>query len=144
MISTETLIKTLGGPSVLKRRVATLQDLHRLVEAGLPYAALEMIMRRFQLERDEVEILLQVPPRTMARRKQSRRLHRDESDRLMRLARLAAQATQIFGAEEKAAAWLHRPNLAIGHATPLHLLGSDVGAKQVEELLGRIEHGVIS
>ena len=144
MISTETLIKTLGGPTVLKRGIATLQDLHRLVEAGLPYAALEKIMQRFQLGRGEVEFLLQVPARTMARRKQSRRLHRDESDRLMRLARLAAQATQVFGAEEKAAIWLHRPNRALGQAIPLHLLGTDVGAKQVEELLGRIEHGVIS
>jgi len=65
MISTETLIRTLGGPTVLKRGIATLQDLHRLVEAGLPYAALEKIMQRFQLGREEVEFLLQAPARTM-------------------------------------------------------------------------------
>ena len=74
MISTETLIKTLCGPIVLKRGIATLQDLHRLVEAGLLYAALEKIMHRFQLDRCEVEFLLQVPARTMARRKRSRSL----------------------------------------------------------------------
>lgn len=144
MISVESLSKTLGGPTALRRRITTLEDLHQLIAGGLPFAALEMVMQRFQLDRGEVELLLQMPARTIARRKQSRRLRHDESDRLMRLARLATQAAQVFGAEDKAATWLHRPNRALGLATPLHLLSTDIGAKQVEDLLGRIEHGVIS
>jgi putative toxin-antitoxin system antitoxin component (TIGR02293 family) len=80
----------------------------------------------------------------MARRKRSRRLHPDESDRLIRLARLATQAVQVFGKEDKAAMWMHRPNRALGSQAPLDLLRTDLGAKQVEEVLGRIEHGVIS
>lgn len=144
MISAESLSKTLGGPTALRRRVTTLRDLHRLIAAGLPYAALEIVMQRFQLNRGEIALLLQIPARTIARRKQSRRLHHDESDRLMRLARIATQAAQVFGAEDKAATWLHRPNRTLGLATPLDLLSTDIGAKQVEDLLGRIEHGVIS
>ncbi|NJD67399.1 MAG: hypothetical protein C3F12_13670 [Candidatus Methylomirabilota bacterium] len=144
MISVESLSKTLGGPTALKRRITTLADFHRLIAGGLPFAALEMVMRRFQLNRGEVETLLQIPARTIARRKHSRRLRHDESDRLMRLARIATQAAQVFGAEDKAAIWLHRPNRALGLAAPLGLLSTDIGAKQVEDLLGRIEHGVIS
>ncbi|MCZ7627555.1 MAG: hypothetical protein M5R38_18880 [Candidatus Methylomirabilis sp.] len=91
MISVESLSKTLGGPTALKRRITTLADFHRLIAGGLPFAALEMVMRRFQLNRGEVETLLQIPARTIARRKHSRRLRHDESDRLMRLARIATQ-----------------------------------------------------
>ena len=144
MVSTERLVRTLGGQVVLKRRITTLEDLRQTVQAGLPYHALEAVMERFGLGQAEVAAVLGVPPRTMARRKRSRRLHPDESDRLIRLARLATQAVQVFGKEDKAAMWMHRPNRALGNQAPLNLLRTDLGAKQVEEVLGRIEHGVIS
>ncbi|HEV8525168.1 MAG TPA: antitoxin Xre/MbcA/ParS toxin-binding domain-containing protein [Terriglobales bacterium] len=144
MVSTERLVKTLGGLAVLKFRITTIEDLQKIIQAGLPYHALEAFMERFGLARTEVETVLGVPPRTMARRKRSRRLRPDESDRLIRLARLAAQAVQVFGKEDKAATWMHRPIRALGSQTPLDLLRTDLGAKQVEEVLGRIEHGVIS
>lgn len=144
MVSTERLVRTLGGQVVLKRRITTLEDLRQTVQAGLPYHALEAVMERFGLAQAEVAAVLGVPPRTMARRKRSRRLHPDESDRLIRLARLATQAVQVFGKEDKAAMWMHRPNRALGNQAPLNLLRTDLGAKQVEEVLGRIEHGVIS
>lgn len=144
MVSTERLVRTLGGQVVLKRRITTLEDLRQTVQAGLPYHALEAVMERFGLAQAEVAAVLGVPPRTMARRKRSGRLRPDESDRLIRLARLATQAVQVFGKEEKAAMWMHRPNRALGSQAPLDLLRTDLGAKQVEEVLGRIEHGVIS
>ena len=68
----------------------------------------------------------------------------DESDRLIRVARVGAQAVEVLGTEERAAAWLHRPNRALGNRLPLDLLSTDLGAKQVEEALSRTEHGVIS
>jgi putative toxin-antitoxin system antitoxin component (TIGR02293 family) len=144
MISVKTLTQTLGGLAVLKRPVATPQALHELVGSGLPFAALENVMHRFQLARAEAEAVLQIPARTMARRKQGKRLRSNESDRLIRLARLAAEASEVLGSDEKAAAWLHRSNRALGGQAPIVLIGTDVGAKHVEELLGRIAHGVVS
>ena len=47
-------------------------------------------------------------------------------------------------AKEKAVAWLRRPNRALGRHVPLELLDNDLGARQVEDVLGRIQHGVIS
>jgi putative toxin-antitoxin system antitoxin component (TIGR02293 family) len=49
-----------------------------------------------------------------------------------------------LGSEEKAIQWLRRPNRALGNQTPLELMDTDIGAKQVEDVLGRIEHGNIS
>ena len=68
----------------------------------------------------------------------------DESDRLLRLKRIAAEAARVLGSQESAARWLHAPNRAIRNQTPLSLLETDIGAQQVESLLGRIEHGVFS
>jgi putative toxin-antitoxin system antitoxin component (TIGR02293 family) len=101
-------------------------------------------MERFALNRDEVSSALDLPPRTLARRKQEHRLRPAESDRLFRLARVAARAAEVLGSDSKASRWLHTPNRALGSEPPLALLDTDLGARQVEDVLGRIEHGVYS
>ncbi len=121
-----------------------MDELRETVKAGLPYASLEGLIDKFGLTREEAATVLHLPQRTIARRKKERRLRADESDRLLRLARVSAQAAATLGTEEKAAEWLRRPNRALGGVAPLDLTDSDIGARQVEELLGRIEHGVIS
>jgi putative toxin-antitoxin system antitoxin component (TIGR02293 family) len=100
-------------------------------------------MERFGLSREETSQALDLPPRTLARRKQEQRLRSDESDRLFRLVRVAAQATETLG-DESGKQWLHTPNRALGGQRPLELLDTDIGSRQVEEVLGRIEHGVFS
>jgi putative toxin-antitoxin system antitoxin component (TIGR02293 family) len=61
-----------------------------------------------------------------------------------RIARVMARAENVLGSPERATAWLNRPNRALGDAVPLDLLGTDLGAREVEAVLGRIEHGVYS
>jgi putative toxin-antitoxin system antitoxin component (TIGR02293 family) len=82
--------------------------------------------------------------RTIAGRRQDRKVQADESDRVLRLARVSAQAAATLGSEEKAAQWMRRPNRALGNQTPLSLVNSGIGIRQVEEILGRIEHGNLS
>lgn len=67
-----------------------------------------------------------------------------DSDRLSRFVRILAETSDVLGSEEKASHWLHAPNQALGGKTPLSLIDTDVGARQVEEVLGRIEQGVFS
>ena len=143
MASTEDIVKILGGSGVLKQRIKTMSELELLVERGLPYRALETVMETFRLGLGEVQKVLLVPPRTLARRKETSRMKAIESDRLIRLARVGARAVQVLGTGEKAATWLHRANKALGDRPPLDLLRTDLGAKQVEDVLGRVEHGVI-
>ncbi|MCI0441640.1 MbcA/ParS/Xre antitoxin family protein, partial [bacterium] len=66
------------------------------------------------------------------------------SDRVVRLARIGAMAAYVLGNEQKAAVWLHERNRALGGIPPLDILDTDIGTRQVEEILGRIEHGVYS
>jgi putative toxin-antitoxin system antitoxin component (TIGR02293 family) len=144
MVRTELLVDVLGGRKVLKRRVVTLAALREAVRSGLPYAALEAVREKLGLRAAEAAAAIHLPQRTVARRRRERRLHADESDRLLRLARVGAQAAAVLGSEVKAAAWLRRPNRALGGRAPLELLDGDLGARQVEDLLGRIEHGIFS
>jgi len=58
--------------------------------------------------------------------------------------RIAAQAAEVLGSEEKASRWLHSPNRALGGSRPLDVVDTDLGAREVEAVLGRIEHGVYS
>jgi len=144
MTAAATIFETLGGQNVLRGGRPGLTELGERVRGGLPYAALEAVMRQLGLNREQVAEALHLPERTLARRKKERRLHPDESDRLFRLARIAAQTAEVLGSTDKAARWLRQPNRALGGRVPLALLDTDAGTREVEEVLGRIEHGVVS
>jgi putative toxin-antitoxin system antitoxin component (TIGR02293 family) len=124
--------------------VRSTEDLKQWIREGFPFASLEAVMEQFGLKREEVSWALDLPSRTLARRKQERRLSPGESDRLFRVVRIAVQASEVLGGKEQAARWLHTPNRALGGQMPLELLDTDLGSRQVEEVLGRIEHGVYS
>lgn len=144
MPATAEIVEALGGRDVRSRPVNSPEELKDWIREGLPFASLEKVMERFRLNREEISSALDLPARTLARRKAEQRLHRDESDRLFRLVRIASQASEVLGGDDKASRWLHRPNRALGGRQPLELLDTDLGSRQVEEVLGRIEHGVYS
>ena len=144
MISAARLVTALGGRKVFRERQASYSSVVARVRAGLPYAAIEALATRFSISHEAVCRLLHIPPRTLARRKKEGRLRADESDRLLRLGRVAARTEEVLGTAEKAASWLKKPNRALGGAVPLAQLDTDIGAHQVEEILGRVEHGLYS
>jgi putative toxin-antitoxin system antitoxin component (TIGR02293 family) len=145
MTATEYVLDVLGGASVFKgRTVPTSTELRERIKRGLPYRALESVRERLRLSVPEAASVLHMPPRTLARRRQTRKLDGDESDRLYRIARVAAQAFAVFSTEDNATTWLRRPNRALNGESPIHLLDTDVGARQVEDVLGRIAHGIVS
>ena len=144
MVSTNRLVKTLGGKGVLREPLRTYDAVIDRVRAGLPYAALEAVASRFEIPQETLVRVLALPLRTLARRKKERRLRADESDRLLRLTRAAALAEEVLGTREKAAAWLRKANRALGGVSPLDRLDTDLGARQVEQILYRVAHGVYS
>lgn len=144
MTQAEELFRTLGGTSVFKRHVRSMEEVRVIIHKGLPYKSLEAIQAKYHLDTNVIMRVLGVPARTMARRKEEQRLSAQESDRLSRVARILAYATQVFGTNEKASAWLTRPNRMLQRAAaPLDLLDTDTGTQVVETMLGRIDHGVV-
>ncbi len=92
----------------------------------------------------EAEIAaLVVPKRTLARRRvKNALLTVEETDKAQRLERIAVQAERVFGNPDKAHRWLRKPKDELKGATPLAYLASESGARLVEEMLVRIEHGM--
>src|SRR3954465_9117033 len=54
---------------------------------------------------------------------------------------LIAKALQIAGSPERLAEWIRTPVPALNGQTPYSLMHTEDGRKQVEDILGRIEHG---
>ena len=77
------------------------EDLKEWIRAGLPFVSLKKVMERFGFNQEEISSALNLPPRTLARRKQEQRLHRDESDRLFRLVCVAARRPRCWGATRR-------------------------------------------
>jgi putative toxin-antitoxin system antitoxin component (TIGR02293 family) len=101
-------------------------------------------LEAYGYSQDEIFALV-VPKRTFARRLKRREpLTVEETDRAVRLARIAELAERIFGDKAKAHRWLRKPKRTLGRATPLAYLASEAGARLVEDMLYRIEYGIIS
>lgn len=109
---------------------------------GVPYVALAAVAEAGGVELAALARVLAIPPRTLARRKAVGKLSPTESDRLFRVARVIAQARITLGDADRARAWLQRPNTGLGGVVPLTLLDTDLGARQVDEVLLRLTHGV--
>lgn len=88
--------------------------------------------------------LLGMSRATLHRRKKAGQLDRSESDRLVRFARIISRASAALGGLDGARSWLVAPARAFKGECPLDFADTEIGAREVEALLGRIEHGVFS
>jgi putative toxin-antitoxin system antitoxin component (TIGR02293 family) len=119
--------------------------LYRHVRKGLGYSTFARFQRNTGLPPKVISDLTQIPARTLTRRKSEGKLSPDESDRLVRASRVFGRAMELFdGDGEAARGWLTTEQVALGGMVPLELAGTDVGAKEVENLIGRLEHGIPS
>ena len=114
------------------------------VRAGLPYAALEALRERLGLPLPDLATVTGIPLRTLARRRQTGRLDRLESERVLRIERLLALATEMLRDGERARDWLRSPKSALAGQSPLEVADTEVGAREVEQLIGRLRHGVFA
>jgi putative toxin-antitoxin system antitoxin component (TIGR02293 family) len=136
--------EVLGGRKALNRKISGFEDIQDAIRCGLPFATLEAVMAKLRLSISEVAGVLRIPERTLARRKKEKKLPPDESDRVLRLARLYAHAAEVFETEEDAGGWFKDSIRALGGKRPLDLIDTDIGVQKVDALLTRIQHGVYS
>jgi putative toxin-antitoxin system antitoxin component (TIGR02293 family) len=134
----------LGGVPVLRKRLRGNADLEDAVLHGLPAAAARALASHTMSSLSLMQEVTHLDKSTFRRRENAKgRLRPDESDRVVRVARIAALATEAMGAVD-GVLWLHEPNRALGDRIPLQMLQTEVGARQVEDVLTRIQHGVYS
>jgi putative toxin-antitoxin system antitoxin component (TIGR02293 family) len=141
--------KTAAGQAVahtwLGIKAANPVQLVQAIGNGFPFAALERVRKETGLPMEGLAGAIGLSPRTLTRRKKEKKLSAAESDRLVTLTRLLAQAVALFeGQKPSALRWFVQPNRALGNLTPLEMAATETGAREVENLIGRLEHGVFS
>jgi putative toxin-antitoxin system antitoxin component (TIGR02293 family) len=120
-------------------------DLIDQVERGLSFKALSSLEAISGVSVLEIASIIGIPGRTLARRKNAGKLAPDESERLLRLASVFEKALDLFeGNVGAAVTWLTKPQKALGNRSPFAYSRTELGAREVENLIGRLEHGVFS
>jgi len=141
-VNAPAVARILGGERTLHRQVRTVDDLRAVVEGGLTVEALERTVRRVLGEgRAATELKHRIVPKTTLQRRQGR-LSFEESERLERLARLAALAEEVWEDPGLAREFLASPQPQLGGERPVDLARSDLGTREVEDLLFKLEYSL--
>lgn len=123
-------------------RGRSVSDMVAAVNRGFSIGNVERLMKRYGISESYLVEVMHISPSTYRRRKRSGRISADESDRLVRIAGLYGMAEDILGNAESAAGWMREPNRGLGGKTPAAYSVTEVGAREVEDLLGRLAHGI--
>jgi putative toxin-antitoxin system antitoxin component (TIGR02293 family) len=138
------VIAELGGEPVWGRSLQNQTDLQAAIRDGFPRSVVEELMQSAGLTLKELAASLDLSLRSLQRRRHQGRLARFESDRLYRLARVVALAKHYLGDPDVAIRWMKKPNRALGGKSPLDSIDTELGARAVENVLGRIAYGGVS
>jgi putative toxin-antitoxin system antitoxin component (TIGR02293 family) len=124
-------------------RIRSDRDLANLVENRLPATVIKLLVLGGLSDAEVYQLIL--PRRTLAHRvAKHQSLSREESDKAVRVARITALAEQVFGESERAWRWLRKPKRNFDGKTPIEMLGSEAGARLVEESVQQIDHGIFA
>jgi putative toxin-antitoxin system antitoxin component (TIGR02293 family) len=138
-------MKKTKGKSITYEQIHDNHAMVQRVEEGLPVMDVVKFGKQAGFTNDELAKLINIPARTYARRVAGKtRLTLPEGERAARLMRLFDRAKQLFVTEENVRKWLHTELPALGWRTPIDFAQTEPGAREVENLIGRIEHGVFS
>jgi len=132
-------VRTLGIRATDTRKIV------RQVRAGFPFACLARFQKSSRLPWEKIACFVSIPQRTLTRRQNEGRLQPDESDRVWRASLIYDLSLDLFeGNAEAAQRWLQTPQPGLGGEVPIEFASTEAGAREVEHLIGRLEHGVIA
>jgi putative toxin-antitoxin system antitoxin component (TIGR02293 family) len=132
--------------ATLKRTqpIASIHEQIGRIHAGLSFRAVQNLQKALDVPMDKLASVLGMSRATLHRRKIQGKIDKDESEKLVRYQRLLKKAEDVFGGGDSAREWLTNRQTGLGNAVPLDFAKTEIGAREVENLLGRIEYGVYS
>jgi putative toxin-antitoxin system antitoxin component (TIGR02293 family) len=114
------------------------------IHAGLSFRAVQNLQKALDVPMEKLASVLGMSRATLHRRKIQGKIDKEESEKLVRYQRLLKKAEDVFGDAKAAREWLTNKQAGLGNAVPLEFAKTEIGAREVENLLGRIEYGVYS
>jgi putative toxin-antitoxin system antitoxin component (TIGR02293 family) len=134
---------TTAATALLRKAPDLRQEIER-IRAGLSFRAAQQLQKALGVSLEQLAAVLGMSRATLHRRKTQGRLAEQESERLVRYQQLLKKAVDVFGNEAKAREWLTHAQPGLAQAVPIEFAHTEIGAREVENLLGRIEYGVYS
>lgn len=141
MATTAEIAELMGGKKVFGVSCTDTLGITARIQKGLPYIALEKALKASAFGLSDLKVI-GLPRRSLTHRKSKGALSPDQSDRLFRFMRIYTEALNTFDDKEKARTWLRRNTKPLGNRTPFEMLATGEGTRLVEQLLGRVAHGI--
>ena len=141
MATTAQIAELMGGKKVFGVSCTDTLGIAERIKNGLPYVALEKALKASAFGLSDLKTI-GLPRRSLTHRKSKGALSPDQSDRLFRFMRIYTEALNTFDDKEKARTWLRRSTKPLGNRTPFEMLATGEGTRLVEQLLGKIAHGI--
>ncbi|MCC6581606.1 MAG: DUF2384 domain-containing protein [Phycisphaeraceae bacterium] len=134
-----------GSICGLNIRTDDMIEIYHKIQEGFPYRCLAEFQKTTALTLTELSRFVGIPQRTLTRRQSQGKLQPDESDRVWRANFIFGKAVNLFDGDISAARkWMRTPQPGLGGESPLDFASTDIGAREVEKLIGRLEHGVFA
>ena len=113
-----------------------------LIRQGYSIEVVDLLSQSLAMSKQQVLDVFGLSRSTANRlRRTHGRLSSAISERIDRVSEFTAIAEDVLGSRKSAAAWLSDVNLALGNATPLSLLDTEIGTVQVRRALNAITYG---
>lgn len=123
-------------------RTKNLSGLIMQLKRGLPVASLSKLSHQLGIPEKRLANTVNIAQRTLTRRKKEGRFKPDESERVLRIARLFERAIEVMGTQELAQQWFRSPVKGLKGMAPLEFADTEPGAQEVDAMLDRIEDGI--
>ncbi len=114
------------------------------IREGLPVSVFTRLSENMGVNESSLAEVTGIARRTLNRRKREGRLKADESERVYRVGNLFDMAVRVMGDENSARQWFVTPKHALDGKTPLSCADTEPGAREIEDMLGRLEHGIFA
>lgn len=137
-------VSLLGVTTSENKEFLTWMEWVSVIRQGIPSTAVDTLIEFLSISKTEFSDAIDIPFRTLVRRKGEALLASDESAKLVRVARVIERAEEVFEYPDAARVWLKSANTSLSGQTPMSLLDTEIGAESVMNALGRIEHGVFA
>lgn len=122
----------------------SLPPLVQKLREGFRLAEFQRLQDLLLIPEEELARYLGISSATLHRRKKQGQLETPESERIVRFERLFGLGVEVFGSQDATREWLKTPNPGTATESPLSYADTEFGAREVENLLGRIDYGVFS
>ena len=130
--------------NILSYAETNIIELNSILKKGLAIKFYDYLLKQMNIPSGELAAALDISSKTLYNRKHKGKFNFHESERIMRYIKIFQRASDVLGGEDNARRWFSTPQHALGNEKPIEFTKTEIGAREVEDLLGRIEHGVYS